>query len=264
MSSIDLSQPNLKIAITGATSGIGLELTQHLCDLLCGAQLFLAGRDFSKVEKLSFSSDPILCKADLSKPEGIAHLCTEMDKFCPDVVLYCAGFTEYHFFSERSLESLDAEKSCMFDGAYHCLWSFVRQRNALRKEGTFLVISSVLAYLPSPAMAMYGASKAAISSLVASVDAEQKSKGVRVLSCCPGPVLTAFQKRASHGVYEKHDFWAIPASQVASTVLNQIKTQKATSHPGLLGRFGYYAGKLLPWSWLTKALIKRVENRIAR
>lgn len=259
MSAIDLSQPNLKIAITGATSGIGLSLTQQLQ----ASKLFLAGRDFSKLKELTFQEEPTYCQADLSSKEGIEKLCLEMDAFCPDVVLHCAGFTEYQFFAARELDSLDREKTCLFDSAYHCLWTFVRQRNALRKKGCFLVISSVLAYLPSPAMAMYGATKAAISSLVASVDAEQKSKGVRVLACCPGPVLTAFQARASQGVYKKHDYWAISASSVAETVIEQIQKQKRTSHPGLLGRLGYLGGKMLPWSWFTAALIKRVENRIA-
>lgn len=259
MSAIDHSHSRTKIAITGATSGIGLSLTK----LLATEELFLAGRNFIEAKKLPFKTPPVFCDADLSTEEGIESMRMSMEKFSPDIVIYCAGFTEYQFFNRRNITSLDQEKRCLFDGAYHLMWSFINQRKAQSKTGTFLVVSSVLAYLPSPAMAMYGATKAAVTSLAASLDAENKKDGIRVLSCAPGPVHTAFQQRASKGLYSNKDYWAVTPDEVANIITKQINTKKATTHPGLMGLFGYLGGKLLPWWLFTALLVKRVQKRIA-
>lgn len=258
----------LRVAITGATSGIGLELAKLF--YLKGAHLLLAGRTFDRLEQElkalqnTPSREPIHLPADLASSEGIGAFCKEMDAFDPDLVIHSAGFTHYDYFAARAIDSLRKEQSCHFEAAWTIASHFLAKRKQGGKQGTLVLVSSVLAYLPSPAMAMYGALKAAMSSLALSLDAEERAHGIRTFACAPGPVMTSFQKRASQGLYQKRDPWASSAASIARTIARQIEREQQVTHPGLLGWGGWALAAMLPKGWLSALLMRRVAKRIPR
>src|SRR5207249_4616961 len=57
-------------------------------------------------------------------------------------------------------------------------------------------VASAAGLLPSPYYAAYAASKAGLVSIAGSVRIEEHSRGVRVVSVCPGPVRTEFGQAA--------------------------------------------------------------------
>jgi NAD(P)-dependent dehydrogenase (short-subunit alcohol dehydrogenase family) len=63
-----------------------------------------------------------------------------------------------------------------------------------QKDGLVVNIGSVTGTRPAPGMAVYGAAKAAVQHLTASLAAEYAAKGVRFLCLNPGPVRTGLME----------------------------------------------------------------------
>jgi short-subunit dehydrogenase len=53
-------------------------------------------------------------------------------------------------------------------------------------------VASTVAYQPTPFMAVYGASKAFVTSFSAALAEEYRGRGLRVLALCPGATATGF------------------------------------------------------------------------
>ncbi|MFF4709758.1 SDR family NAD(P)-dependent oxidoreductase [Streptomyces sp. NPDC001288] len=59
-------------------------------------------------------------------------------------------------------------------------------------RGALVTVGSTAAYQPTPAMAVYGATKAFVLSLTEALAYETRDSGLRVLAVSPGPVETEF------------------------------------------------------------------------
>ncbi len=73
---------------------------------------------------------------------------------------------------------------------YAFLWLLQAAKPELEPGASVIVTSSVQAFTPSPALAAYAATKAALVNLTASMAAEFAQIGVRVNCVAPGPVWT--------------------------------------------------------------------------
>lgn len=85
-----------KIAITGATGGIGIELCRYLAFL--EAQIILLNRSEEKTENLiktlKAEFPDLKCsflKIDLGDKNSVEKVCCELKKDCPDVIIHNAG-----------------------------------------------------------------------------------------------------------------------------------------------------------------------------
>lgn len=79
------------IAITGATSGIGLEAARELAE--CGAELVLVVRDVAKTERLFGAGTKRVVRADLGDLASVRAAAAEILAICPrlDVLIHNAG-----------------------------------------------------------------------------------------------------------------------------------------------------------------------------
>lgn len=63
----------------------------------------------------------------------------------------------------------------------------------LTRGGNVVInVASTLAYQPTPYMAVYGASKAFVTSFSVALAEEYRERGLRVLAICPGATATGF------------------------------------------------------------------------
>jgi uncharacterized protein len=67
-----------------------------------------------------------------------------------------------------------------------------------RGEGAILNIASMAAFQPDTYMAVYGATKAFVLSFSASLWAEYRTSGIRVVAVCPGATDTISQPNVEH------------------------------------------------------------------
>jgi NAD(P)-dependent dehydrogenase (short-subunit alcohol dehydrogenase family) len=174
--------------VTGGSSGIGLALARVLHEE--GYALTLAAR---KLERLEAARDELgaeIVTADVSREEDCVRLVASHEELHGglDVLVNSAGLG-----IGRSIEDLST-KYWDLQFAVNTRGTFVITREALpllRKSGGYIVnLASIAGTIPTPGLAGYGASKAAMISFTRSLAREEAATGVRATAICPGFVDT--------------------------------------------------------------------------
>ncbi|MBC8070506.1 MAG: SDR family oxidoreductase [Deltaproteobacteria bacterium] len=173
--------------VTGGSRGIGAEIVRRL--LAAGASVvgsartpvadFPQGATFLKGDVSSADGARALARATLEKLGGI------------DILINNAGAAQAY---PGGIQTIDDEAwQNALDANY---LAAVRLTNALlpsmvaQKHGFIVNISTGTAFIPSPAVAHYGAAKAALNAYSKSLATEVAPHGVRVVVLSPGNVTS--------------------------------------------------------------------------
>jgi len=208
------SRNNSFAVVTGASSGIGLELAkqfvQHGFDLLIAAddeQINAAASDLR-----THGSQVYAMQVDLAKPEGVEALYHRiLEQSRPvDAIAINAGVGANGDFVrdtplEASLNVIDLNVRSSVHLAKRVLSDMVQEG-----KGRVLFTSSIAATMPGPFDAVYHASKAFLQSFSQAIRNELRDTGVTVTALMPGATETNFFKRAGMedtklGAAEKDD-----------------------------------------------------------
>jgi short-subunit dehydrogenase len=162
--------------VTGATSGIGLELARVL---------ERHGYDVLRVSEDDY---------DLATPEGVEALYAGLDRPV-DVLALNAGVSEGGAFATGDLDAHLRLIDLDVRGTVH-LARLVAHDMAARGRGRVLVTSSMVAIMPGPYQATYNASKSFLQSFGLALRNELRDQGVSVTVLMPGPTDTGIFARA--------------------------------------------------------------------
>jgi short-subunit dehydrogenase len=185
--------------VTGASSGIGLELAKqfatHGYDLLVVAEDTGIEGAAASLRSLGARVDAV--QADLATHEGVHALVERIEAAGRpvDAVAINAGvgvggpFIETDLDAELNLINLNIVSTVHL--AKHVL-----KKMAARGEGRVLFTSSIAAEMPGPFEAVYAASKAFVQSFSEALRNELKDTNVSVTALQPGPTETNFFHRA--------------------------------------------------------------------
>lgn len=245
----------MKVLITGASSGIGKEMTKILAQKY--DELVLVAKDYEKLKKLkqeleNFTNVKIVA-LDLSKKENCLKLYNENKDI--DLLINNAGFGDTDWFYKT-----DLDKDLMMINtnivAYHILTKLYLKDMIKKDKGQILNVASMAGFSPGPLMATYYATKAYIVSLSESIKEElnQKKSHVKISILCPGPVATNFEKVANVEFKMKE----MSSSEVASYALNNL--DKFYIVPGIKFKVGKFLAHVLPSS-LTAKVIYRIQKK---
>jgi uncharacterized protein len=187
--------------ITGASGGIGLELTKLFAR--DGYDLVLVARRADKLEQLKSELEKrrgisvrVIAK-DLAKPDSPEEIYAELEKegVQVDALVNNAGYALFGPFIENGeQEVLDMLQVNMM--ALTHLTRLFLPGMVERGSGKVLNVASTAAFLPGPLMAIYYASKAYVLSFSEAIAEEMRGTGVTVTALCPGSTESGFQKRA--------------------------------------------------------------------
>jgi short-subunit dehydrogenase len=185
--------------VTGASSGIGLELAKEFArngyDVLMTAEDAGLIDAASEVESLGTVVET--CQADLATGQGVETLANRVASSGRpvDALALNAGVGVGGRFLETPLEGelrlIDLNVRSTVHLAKLLLPAMVQ-----RGEGRVLITSSIAAVAATPYEAVYGASKAFGKSFAASLRNELKDAGITVTTLMPGPTETNFFHRA--------------------------------------------------------------------
>ena len=179
--------------ITGASSGIGLELARMLAQ---DHDVVLAARSAAALEELATEcgDNARVVVADLSDPSAAAKLAADVPGV--DVLINCAGFGDFGAFATASSERLDQMIEVNV-GSLTRLCRAYLPAMLQRGSGRIMNVASTAAFQPGPLMAVYYATKAYVLSLSEALAEETRGTGVTVTALCPGPTASGFQAGAA-------------------------------------------------------------------
>jgi uncharacterized protein len=197
-----MSSPNPQsVFITGASSGIGLELAKIFAR--DGYRLFLTAR---QRERLADAADSLrtLARAgvevipdDLSDPAAPIRLADQLrDRgIVPDVLVNNAGFGTHGLFADSDADSQTQMLQVNIVALTH-ITRLLLPGMIARGSGRIMNVSSTASFQPGPYMAVYYASKAYVTSFSQALGYELQKHHITVTALCPGPTVTDFQRRA--------------------------------------------------------------------
>jgi short-subunit dehydrogenase len=178
--------------VTGASSGIGVELARELARR--GANLVLVARRVDRLEALAaeISALGVTAKvapcdvADFSARVALAEAHPEVD-----ILVNNAGLGVYGLFKDVEWERTSNMLEVNIVGLTH-LTKLFSQNMVSRGYGRVLMVASTAAFQPVPIFAAYAASKAYVLSLSEALNVEFENSGVQVTALCPGATESEF------------------------------------------------------------------------
>ncbi len=245
------------VMITGATSGIGKELSIKFGE--AGFKLIITGRRENELKALctylfdNFQTETIPVKGDLSRTEDVAALLKETYHLNVGVVILNAGFGTSGKFIDSDIEQevnmLELNCKSVLMMAHH----FANKMKTQPKKGAMVFMSSMVAFQGVPNAANYAATKAYVQSLGEGLSIELKKEGIDVLSAAPGPVASGFAERANM----RMDMTLSPRD-VGVPIIKAIG-RKRTILPGFLTKFLVYNLMMTP-RWAKTIIMGKVMS----
>lgn len=191
------------VLITGASSGIGLELARLFAR--DGCRLVLVGRDAARLGRVAddlaqSARVPVTAiPKDLARPAAAGEIAAELQRLGLEVDLLVnnAGTQCYGEFApaslERQLELIQVNAAALVHLTHRLLPGMLG-----RGHGRILNVGSTGSFAPGPLNAVYCATKAFVLSFSQALGAELAGTGVTVTALCPGATATPFVAR--HGL----------------------------------------------------------------
>jgi len=190
-----MRSPRLAV-VTGASSGIGLELARLAAK--DGYDLIVAA-DTPFVEAgpalREFGVDVEELEVDLATKQGVSQLLDRIGERRVDVLVANAGHGLGHGFLEQSPDEWQHIIDTNITGTLLLIQPVVTKM-VERGEGRVLITGSIAGHLAGAFQAVYNGSKAFIDSFAAALNEEIKDSGVTITCLKPGATETAFFHRA--------------------------------------------------------------------
>jgi len=253
--------------ITGASSGIGLELASVAAR--DRHDLVLLARNRERLESIGHGlaeeygvRTTILAKdlRERSAPSEIGRDLAERG-IAVDVLVNNAGFGIYGFFAETPLDR-ELEMIQVNIAALTHLTKVFLPGMLERRAGRILNVASTAAFQPGPIMAVYYATKAYVLSFSEALANETAGTGVTVTALCPGTTRTEFQQRAGiRQIPLMRAGLVSAATDVAREGWEAMKRGKRVVVPGLASRVLVQAERITPRRLVTAIARKLQESR---
>ena len=249
----------MKALVTGASSGIGLEMAKYLDSL--GYEVILVARDKEKLESVAKTliNKPKIIVMDLAKIEDIKSLYVLVKNDNIDILVNNAGFGLCGYFSEtdlnRELDMIDTNVK-----AVHALTKLFLKDMKRKDKGYILNVASSAAFESGPLMAAYYSTKSYVYRLTEAIwyELKKQKSNVHVSVLCPGPVDTNFNNVAD----VKFSVKPLKADYVAKYAIDKMFKNKLLIIPGFSIKCVKIFGRFLSDKALMKMTYKIQKRKI--
>jgi glucose 1-dehydrogenase len=231
----------MRVVITGAASGIGRAIAEQLMagGLIPGPhQLLLVDRDGAT---LAQAAAPIgaaahTLTADLTAPGAAAQIAGAAETLLGGVDAVASNAGIILGGALKDLPEADFDRLFAVNIRAHWLLAQAMYPHLAASRGSFVATASMSAHQPTPALAGYSASKAALLMLIRQLSVEWGPNGIRCNSVSPGPTLTPM----TAGGYADA---ARRTQREASIPLRKLGTAEDVAH-AIIFLMSHYAGHI--------------------
>ena len=241
----------MKALITGASSGIGLDMARYLATKNC--ELILVSRNKEKLEQLQekLPTKTTIIVADLSNEQRVKELYVLAKKENVDILINNAGLGDFGYLTDTDLNK-DLELVNTNIKAVHILTKQIAKDMEKRDTDTYILnVASSAAFEPGgPLMSTYYATKSYVKSLTEALYYEEKKKKtkVNVSVLCPGPVDTNFNNVAGVQFAVKPQ----TSTYVAKYAIDMMFKKKMLIIPGFKMKCAKFFSRLVSDKYLLK------------
>lgn len=247
------------VLITGASSGIGMELAYQFAKR--GYQLILTARredilsDLAQELKNKYNTDCTVIANDLSEEHSAKALYESIveKKLQVDILVNNAGFATKGLLEKSDYDKQHREMNLNMISLTELTYFFIKHMSQ-RKSGMIINISSTAAFNPVPYNAVYAATKAYVLSFSQSIRYEYANKGVKVITICPQATDTHF-----FDDFDKMSGQMRSTKDVAKTTFKAIKKNKSISPDGFFAKAQYFMHH-----FMSRKAIVRVTGHIGK
>ena len=244
--------------VTGASSGIGLEVSKNLASK--GYNLVLTARRTDLLNDLAndienqYGVDVDVISKDLSlydSPKEIYEFC-ESKNYDINLLVNNAGYGIKTAFHNTSIE--DEENFIRVLGTSVIMLTKLFIPNMIKNGGgKIMIVSSVASFAaPSAIQPLYGPIKTFMNRFSDAININYKHKGITSTSVCPGFTVTGFH--TASGVQEQMDrvpkFMVFSAERIAKEAVDATLAGKSLCVPTKTYKFLVFMLKNLPQSVL--------------
>ena len=208
-----------KAVVTGASSGIGKEITLRLLNL--GYKVIGVSRTISK--ELFNDDNFTAIKADLSDSTDTLKVCEILRKKDIFMLINCAGFGKFEPHEELSTKTI-IDMSFLNLTAPMLLTNAVL-RDLKKNDGYLININSIEAIKPSKFAGVYSASKAGLKAFGDSLFEETRKSGLSITNINPDMTQSAFYDELRFETSQKEDERLL-SSDIADAVEHILKMRK--------------------------------------
>jgi hypothetical protein len=245
-------EPSGKLAfLTGASRGIGRALAIELAKSGCGLLLTALEDD-----ELSFLSNDLRSKfpisvatlaADLSNHESRKSLIHWIlnRKEPMDILINNAGLGYFGRFEDSEWSRIEKTITINTYALIHLTYELIPVLKK-RPSAKIVNISSGMARLPYPGLAVYGATKGFISSFSESLATELTGTSISVLCFHPGFTMTSFIGSAGMDMSKVPKILIHTPEEIANQIVRAIKKDKQWAYSDIVTRFSAGLGPILP------------------
>lgn len=252
---------NKNIVLTGASSGIGLELLK----LIAGRQdikIVAVARHIENIPEKEGIIFPF--KSDMSTPEGIDLLfdyCKSLFGHI-DIFIANAGYAYLEKLGNPDWKHIENIFSLNTFSPIYSLQKLAIQKS--EKETLFVSTASAVSMVSLPYYSLYCSTKAALHRFMETYRYEARNK-LRVMTVYPVATRTPFFEKAADTPQPPLPFPTQSPGKVASAILKGIKKNKKQVYPSLLFRIFDITARLFPvirtaYSWNEKRKVRKILN----
>ena len=251
--------------ITGASSGIGLELARVFARE--GHQLVLVARSGDKLQALAnelrekYRTDVTVIAADLSQMAAVKRIYDQLNQENKqiDFLVNNAGFGDFGFFIESDWSKTEQMINLNIKALTYLTKLFLPQM-VKNGSGKIMNVASTAAFQPGPTMSVYYASKAYVLHFSEAIGNELKGTGVTVTALCPGATESGFQAVAKLEESKLVKGKKLPSSEaVAEYGYKAMMKGKAVAIHGFGNWLLAQSPRFAPRSWVVKVARKIQE-----
>lgn len=235
--------------VTGASSGIGLEMCRELSSR--NINLIIVARSTDKLIELKkelnskYSSMIHIFTKDLSDAKNAEELYHEIKQEGLKVTMLInnAGFGSYGDFAEKNLEEELRMIQLNISSLVVLTKLFLKDMIA-RKHGYIMNMASLLSFMPFPYFSVYAATKSFVLYFSEALSAEVQGTGVSVTTLCPGPTDSNF---ASDEMEQTKAYKRLKLQQpadVAKKGIDKMLRKKGVVILGLQNKLIYLSTKI--------------------